>query len=194
MYLTTPLKRKMLVLLNPFSGGGRSIRSWQTAQTMLTDAHIDITEQLTERPKHAFEIAQTVESGFDLIVVVSGDGLAHEVINGLMKRDDWETFKETITFSVIPGGTSNGLCTNVCKNNNERIGVLESTYRMFGGKRKNMDLIELAGEFDPKVFCFLMFSWGIVADIAQNSESMRCLGTGRYTVRGIYRILNIQQY
>jgi hypothetical protein len=54
-----------------------------------------------------------------------------------------------------------------------------------------MDIIELTGEFDPKVFCFVMFNWGIVADIAQNSESMRCLGAGRYTVRGIYRILKI---
>jgi sphingosine kinase len=94
MYLTVPLKRKMLVLLNPFGGGGRAIRTWQTAQTMLRDAHIEITEFLTERPKHAFEMVKTIESGYDLIVTVSGDGLAHEVINGLMMRDDWETFKE----------------------------------------------------------------------------------------------------
>jgi diacylglycerol kinase family enzyme len=39
-------------------------------------------------------MVKTIESGYDLIVTVSGDGLAHEVINGLMMRDDWETFKE----------------------------------------------------------------------------------------------------
>jgi len=46
---------------------------------------------------------------FDGIVSVSGDGLLHEIINGLMIRDDWETFKNTITIGGIPGGTGNGL-------------------------------------------------------------------------------------
>jgi len=59
-----------------------------------------------------------------------------------------------------------------------------------------MDIIELEGEYEPaKIFMFLLFSWGLCADIAQNSEHMRFLGTGRYTVRALYRLLfNTQTY
>lgn len=59
-----------------------------------------------------------------------------------------------------------------------------------------MDLVELNGEYEQsRIFMFLLFSWGLCADIAQNSENMRFLGGGRYTVRALYRLLlNTQTY
>jgi sphingosine kinase len=119
----------------------------------------------------------------------SGDGVLHEIINALVRRPDWDTFKETIVLSMIPGGTSNGYCTSVLRSIGENYGVLEGCYRLLAGKRSYMDLVELNGEYESKkIYMFLMFSWGLIADIAQNSENMRCLGTGRYTMRALYRI------
>lgn len=46
---------------------------------------------------------------FDGIVTVSGDGLLHEVVNGLMLRKDWMEIREKVTIGGIPGGTGNGL-------------------------------------------------------------------------------------
>lgn len=46
---------------------------------------------------------------WDSIVFVSGDGLLHEIINGLMLRNDWNLVKHKITVGGIPGGTGNGL-------------------------------------------------------------------------------------
>lgn len=43
------------------------------------------------------------------IITVSGDGLIHEVFNGLMKRHDWRDAVST-PFGCIPGGSSNALC------------------------------------------------------------------------------------
>lgn len=42
-------------------------------------------------------------------MTVSGDGLLHEVVNGLMRRPDWTDLREKITVGGIPGGTGNGL-------------------------------------------------------------------------------------
>lgn len=39
---------------------------------------------------------------FSAIVVISGDGLMHEVINGLMERKDWQTAIKT-PVGHIPG-------------------------------------------------------------------------------------------
>jgi len=97
----------------------------------------------------------------------SRHGVLHENINTLVKRQDWETFKESVVLSMIPGGTSNGFCTSVLRSIDENYGVLEQTYRLLAGKRSYMDLVELDGEFESsKVYMFLMFSWGLLADIA----------------------------
>ena len=50
---------------------------------------------------------------------MSGDGLIHEIVNGLMRRSDWEPkvevegkgrvkFKDILTLGAIPGGSGNG--------------------------------------------------------------------------------------
>ena len=55
-------------------------------------AHVDLTITHTKRADHAFEIVnEDIEPGqYDSIVTVSGDGLIHEVVNGLLTRRDWE--------------------------------------------------------------------------------------------------------
>jgi sphingosine kinase len=163
---------------------------------MLAHAHLDITLVHTERAGHAREMMADLNPGqYDTLVACSGDGILHEIINGLLTRPDWPEFCKTIALSMIPGGTSNGYCTSVLKSLDERYGVLEMAYRLIAGKRSAMDVVELNGEYETeKIFMFLMFSWGLVADIAQNSEGMRCLGTGRYTVRALYRLCWTPRY
>ena len=50
-----PQKRKLLVLLNPFSGGGAAARSWELSQPIIEKAHVDITLIRTERAGHAYD-------------------------------------------------------------------------------------------------------------------------------------------
>ena len=50
---------------------------------------------------------------FDGIVTISGDGLIHEVVNGIMRRQDYKEFLEKVTIGFIPGGTANGLVKSV---------------------------------------------------------------------------------
>ena len=44
-------------------------------------------------------------SGF---IIISGDGLVHEVVNGLAQRPDWNEISK-IPFGIIPGGSGNAL-------------------------------------------------------------------------------------
>ena len=41
---------------------------------------------------------------------------------------------------------------------------------------------------------FLSLSWCIISDIDINSEVMRCLGPLRFTLYGIYRVMNVRHY
>lgn len=46
---------------------------------------------------------------YDGILTISGDGLIHEAINGMMNRPDKDEFCNSIAFGFIPAGTANGL-------------------------------------------------------------------------------------
>lgn len=47
------------------------------------------------------------------IVVLGGDGLMFEAINGLMERSDWQRAFEYLTLSIIPGGSGNGMAKSI---------------------------------------------------------------------------------
>ena len=70
-------------------------------------------------------MAELFAGQYDVIVACSGDGVMHEILNGLVTRPDWDEFKDTVVLSMIPGGTSNGYCTSVLKSLDENYGVLE---------------------------------------------------------------------
>ena len=46
------------------------------------------------------------------IIIVSGDGLLHEVYNGLFDREDWRVSSH-IPIGVIPAGSGNGLACSI---------------------------------------------------------------------------------
>ena len=54
---------------------------------------MDITVKYTERAGYAFDIVKSeLKPGeYDSIITVSGDGLIHEIVNGLCTRSDWIT-------------------------------------------------------------------------------------------------------
>ena len=79
-----------MVLVNPFSGRRLAAVNWEIARPILEKAHADLTVIMTERAGHAYDIVnKELKIGdYDGIVTVSGDGLIHEVVNGLYRRSD----------------------------------------------------------------------------------------------------------
>lgn len=80
----------MLVLVNPFSGTRLATANWEIARVILEKCYIDIKVVITERAGHAYDIVhREIQPGdYDGIATVSGDGLIHEVVNGLYRRKD----------------------------------------------------------------------------------------------------------
>ena len=66
----------------------------------------------TDRQGHAFDVVKTVDLSYDVIVTVSGDGLVHEVFNGLGEHE--QPMKAlSIAVAPIPAGSGNGLSLNL---------------------------------------------------------------------------------
>lgn len=149
---TMPPKRRILALLNPFGGRGLAPRIWQKAKTLIFDKtnHLDITLRHTERAKHAYDICKDeLQVGqWDSIVSISGDGLIHEIVNGIMSRPDREMFMRRTTLGFIPAGTGNGLVAAILGAQAETgDAVLTSAFIVAKGRMSLMDINECRLEY-----------------------------------------------
>lgn len=131
-----PKKRKLLILVNPFSGRRLAARNWQIALPILEKAHVEMTVVMTERANHAYEMVygDLKQGDYDGIVTVSGDGLIHEVVNGLYRRKDWMQLMSTLTLGFIPGGSANGLVANLLELAGENITVENAAFVVAKGR------------------------------------------------------------
>ena len=99
------------------------------------------------------------------------------------------------TVGFIPGGSSNGLVKAVLDFAGEDYSIENAAFLIAKGKTTRMDLTEIEGEYmKEKVYSFLAVFWGILADCDLNSEVLRWLGTSRFTIWGIYRVLCLRTY
>jgi sphingosine kinase len=58
-----------------------------------------------------------------------------------------------------------------------------------------MDLTEIEGEYEKeKIYSFLSTAWAVIADCDINSEVIRCIGTSRFTLWGIFRVFCKRNY
>ena len=152
---------------------------------------------MTERAGHAYDMVnQELRPGdFDGIVTVSGDGLIHEVVNGLYRRSDAITMMASTAIGFIPGGSANGLVKAVLDYSGEEYSVENAAFIAAKGRTTRMDLTEIECEYQrDKIYSFLSTFWGVLADCDINSEVIRCLGTARFTIWGIYRVLCLRTY
>jgi diacylglycerol kinase (ATP) len=90
---------RVYAIVNPTSGGGRSVRLWRQARPILVEAGWQITERLSERRGHARELAAAADA--PVVLSVGGDGTAHEVANGLLGAG------RGATLAVLPVGAGN---------------------------------------------------------------------------------------
>ena len=92
------MTRRVAVILNPAAGGGRSGARFGAFLPAL-EALGEVVVCRTEAPGHAIELTREVDATD--VVAVDGDGTLHEVVNGLMARE------ERPALGLLPLGTGN---------------------------------------------------------------------------------------
>lgn len=114
LYLAAPVRgARWHVFLNPYSGTKKSLKTWLQFADWLDVAGVVATVTQTEYAGHCQDAVRELDiSAVDLIISVSGDGMLHELINGIMKRDDWHKATK-VPIGVIPCGTGNALASSL---------------------------------------------------------------------------------
>ncbi len=96
---------KTLLVLNPMAGHGATLKIFPQVANALQKAGMQYDLVHTTAPLHAVQIAcDAPAQGYERIVTLGGDGIAHEVVNGLLRAS---SEGETIALGIIPLGTGN---------------------------------------------------------------------------------------
>ena len=135
--------KKILVLINPFGGGGIAPSRWKKLDALVAPAGLTLEVIETTHAGHARELMATLPIGdYHAICTVSGDGLVYEVINGLLSRDDGREAVQKLPLSPAPGGTGNGLFASICHKAGEPIDIIGAAFLLVKGKPAPLDLWE----------------------------------------------------
>ncbi|XP_059818542.1 sphingosine kinase 1-like [Hypanus sabinus] len=195
-----PRPRRFLLLVNPRSGQSLGMQyCHQYILPMISEADVSYNLVRTEYQNHAKELVQEISlSEWDGIVIVSGDGLLHEVINGLMARPDWEQAIK-MPLGVIPAGSGNALAASINHHAGNRMATGEELLQncillLCRGCPTPMDLVSVTTSSGQRLFSFLSVAWGFVADVDLESERYRRLGPARFTLGTLVRLASLRRY
>lgn len=108
-------RRRVLVLLNPKSGSGNAREVFNMHVTpVLNEAEVPYDLYVTKHSNFAIEFMSTrVLDAWCCVIAVGGDGLFHEIVNGLLQREDWAHVLPHLALGIIPCGSGNGLARSI---------------------------------------------------------------------------------
>jgi len=96
---------RTLILVNPASAGGKTLRRWPDILAALRAARVPITPRLTAYAGEATVLTrEALGNGVRRVVAVGGDGTLNEVVNGCF-TDSGEAIADDVTVGLIPSGT-----------------------------------------------------------------------------------------
>jgi sphingosine kinase len=198
-------RRPLLVLINPMSGTRSSVHMWKSvgARVIAEQAGHAVDVVLTTRANHARDLVRDhpdLVAAFKGIVIVSGDGLIFEVLQGIMARKDWAHCVRRITVGMMPGGSGNGLCRSIHADAGLPHSPLSSAVLIARAHSRLLDVcaVEIAskqpGAPPTRLYMFLSFEWALASDIDIGSEYMRAIGEARFTIEAVVRWLRLRKY
>ncbi|PSS20108.1 hypothetical protein M430DRAFT_18286 [Amorphotheca resinae ATCC 22711] len=184
-------RKRAKILVNPYSGKG-SAEKWyrRDVEPLLKAARCSIDMVKTRYRGEAVEIAEKMDiDAFDTVVACSGDGLPHEVFNGLGKRADAKKALSKMAVSHIPCGSGNAMSCNVNGTNSASL----ATLAIIKGIPTPLDLISIT-QGETRTLSFLSQSVGIVAESDLATENLRWMGSARFTYGFLVRLLGRTVY
>jgi YegS/Rv2252/BmrU family lipid kinase len=95
----------IVFVVNPRSANGATLRRFERVRDKFASALGNIDVKLTERPKHASELARAaIRAGAKAVIAVGGDGTNNEVVNGFFDEAG-ARMPGTTAFGVVTSGT-----------------------------------------------------------------------------------------
>ena len=179
-------KKRIKVLVNPFGGQGRA-QKWylRDIEPIFAAAGCEVDVERTLHQGHAVEIAKELDAdAYDVVASCSGDGLPHEVFNGLAKKPDAARALSKVAVVQLPCGSGNAMSLNLNGTDSTSIAALCTVK----GIRTPLDLVSIT-QGEKRTLSFLSQSLGVVAEVDLGTEHLRWMGSARFTYGFFVRVL-----
>ena len=173
------------MLVNPFGGKQKASQSYyRDVEPIFAAARCELDVERTEYQGHAVEVAEGLDiEAFDVVASCSGDGLPHEVFNGLGKKPNARRALEKIAVVQLPCGSGNAMSWNLNGTDSTSMAAL----CIVKGIRTPLDLASVTQD-DTRILSFLSQAVGIVAEVDLGTDNLRWMGTFRFSYGFFVRI------
>lgn len=190
-YGSSQQRKRIKVLVNPCSGKGGALKVFERdVEPLLKAANCTVDMDQTSYKGQAVELLEKIDiESFDVVATCSGDGLPHEVFNGLGKRVSARRALSKIAVVQIPCGSGNAMSCNLNGSNSASLASLA----IIKGVPTALDLISIT-QAGSRTLSFLSQSVGIVAESDLATEHLRFLGAQRFTYGVLIRLLKRKVY
>lgn len=150
---------KTFLIVNPASKMGEGAVAGAHAAAFFKEAGVQLGCAYTNAPLHAVELAASAGS-YDTVIALGGDGVIHEVANGLMAIEQ----EKRPVFGIIPVGSGNDYARTLGISQD----VDTACQQLLSGKMRSMDVGLCNGQYFVETVSF-----GIDAAIALDTMERR---------------------
>ena len=175
---------RLLLIINLYSGKGQVKNYLAGIIDCLNKAGYIVTVQMTQRAKHATELAAQYGADYDVIVCSGGDGTLSEVLNGIMTIPEEKRPK----IGYIPAGSTNDFAASI---------GLPSTMNECAEliARGNFQPVDV-GLFQENSYFVYVCAFGAFTEISWNTpqKEKNALGHNAYILEGIKQFSGLKTY
>ncbi len=173
--------KKLLFIYNTHAGKGLLKNHLADVLDAFVKAGWDVTVRPTQGAGDATAAALERAGEFDRIVCSGGDGTLHEVVAGLMRRQDRPEV------GYIPAGTTNDFAKNLSLPR----GMAAMAQTAAAGVPRPVDI----GRFNDRTFIYVA-AFGAFTDVSHNTPQQfkNLFGHLAYVLEGATRLGSIQAY
>ena len=171
---------RFILIVNPYSGKKRSKQILDLIKPVFDSKRIDLTLIFTEFSGHARQLANKLKfDGYDGFLVLGGDGTLNEVVNGMLQRQDGMI----LPIGLIPGGSGNSIAYDL-----DLRDPVEAAKAIVNHQNRALDIAQI-NMGKNVIYSINLIGWGLITDIGKRAESLRWIGTSRYTVSSLIEIM-----
>ncbi|XP_016405976.1 acylglycerol kinase, mitochondrial [Sinocyclocheilus rhinocerous] len=168
--------KKAIVILNPAACNRKANSLFEkNAAPILHLAGVEVKIVKTDYEGQAKKLMELMDQT-DMLIIAGGDGTLQEVITGLLRRVDEETFSK-IPIGFIPLGSSNSLSQSLhLVSDNKVQHITSATLSILKGETVSLDVLQIKSEKEQPVFALFGLRWGAFRDVASSISKYWYLG------------------
>ena len=172
--------KKMLFIMNPYSGMRRAARYLTDIIAMFNRAGYEVITHMTGGQGDAIEVVRSTAPRMDLVVCCGGDGTFNETITGVLQSG------VDVPIGYIPAGSTNDFASSLRLPTN----ILQAARDILEGEPVSYDV----GKFGDRYFSYVASFGAFTKASYTTPQSIKnALGHTAYVLEGITELSQIRK-